>query len=78
MSKQVVLYSTPTCPWCIKAKEYLQSQGINFAEFNVAENPDKYQEMASSSGQTGVPVITVGNNVIVGFNRARLDELLDL
>ncbi len=77
MSKPVVLYSTPTCPWCVKAKEYLQSKGVDVAEYNVAQDPDKYSEMVSASGQTGVPVIQVGNNVVVGFNKTRLDELLE-
>lgn len=76
MAKQVVLYTTPTCPWCTKAKAYLEEKNLKFAEYNVASNPDKYMEMVNQSGQSGVPVITVGDEVVVGFNKPLLEELL--
>ncbi len=77
MTDQVVLYTTPTCPWCNKAKSYLAKKGIPFAEYNVAQDANKYTEMVSRSGQTGVPVITIGNQVIVGFDQKKIDELLE-
>ena len=74
--KQVVIYSTPTWPYCIRAKEYLSRKGISYVEHDVAKDRDKADEMIKKSGQMGVPVIIVNDEVIVGFNQARLDELL--
>jgi len=76
VSKKVVLYSAPTCPWCLKAKQYLEQNNIDFSEHNVAEEPDKYKEMVEASGQTGVPVLAIGDEVIVGFNQPKIEELL--
>ncbi len=74
--KQIKVYSTPTCPWCRKAKEYLQSKGINYEEYNVAEQRDKLQEMVDLSGQRGVPVLKIGDEVIIGFNQPKIDKAL--
>ncbi|MDH5695922.1 MAG: glutaredoxin family protein [Dehalococcoidia bacterium] len=74
--KKVVIYSTPTCPYCKRAKDYLSRKGIPYVDYNVAEDRDKAKEMIRKSGQLGVPVITVDNEVIVGFNQIVLDKLL--
>lgn len=74
--KEVVIYTTPTCPWCKRAKEYFSQKGISYLEHNVAKDRDKANEMVQKSGQMGVPVITVDGEVIVGFNQSRLDKLL--
>ena len=74
--KNVVIYSTPTWPYCTRAKEYLSRKGISYTEHNVAADRDKAKEMIQKSGQMGVPVITVNGEVVVGFNQAKLDELL--
>jgi glutaredoxin-like YruB-family protein len=74
--KSVVVYSTPTCPWCRRAKDYLTKQGIAYTDHNVAVDKGKAQEMIQKSGQMGVPVIMVDDEVIVGFNQSRLDSLL--
>lgn len=74
--KKVVIYSTPSCPWCHKAKDYLSKKDIPFQEHNVAENREAAQEMIEKSGQMGVPVITVDDQIVVGFNQAQLDSLL--
>lgn len=58
------------------AKEYLSEKGAKFEEYNVGEDRSKAMEMINLSGQRGVPVITVGTEVIVGFNKNRLEELL--
>jgi len=70
------MYSTPTCPWCRKAKEFLQEKGIQYSDYNVAEDREKLQEMVQLTGQHGVPVITVGDEVVVGFNQAKIEEAL--
>ncbi len=74
--KDIKLYFTSTCPYCHMAKEYFSEKGIKYEEYNVGENREKAMEMINVSGQRGVPVITVGEEVIVGFNKNRLEELL--
>jgi glutaredoxin-like YruB-family protein len=74
--KKVTIYSTPTCPYCKRAKDYLTQKGIPFTDYNVAEDREKAKEMIQKSKQMGVPVIVVGDDVIVGFNQAKLDSLL--
>lgn len=74
--KKVVVYSTPTWPHCKRVKEYLSQKGIPHVEYNVAENRDKAKEMIQKSGQMGVPVITIDGEIVIGFNQAKLGELL--
>jgi len=74
--KKVVIYSTPTCPYCKRAKDYLTQKGISFTDYDVAVDRDKAKEMIQKSKQMGVPVIIVDDEIIVGFNQARLDSLL--
>ena len=74
--KKVVIYSTPTCPYCKRAKDYLTQKGITFTDYNVAVDRDKAKEMIQKSKQMGVPVIIVDDEIIVGCNQARLDSLL--
>ncbi|HEY3297174.1 MAG TPA: glutaredoxin family protein [Armatimonadota bacterium] len=74
--KEVKVYSTPTCPWCRKVKEYLEGKNVKFTEYNVAVDRDKLKEMVDLSAQRGVPVVIVGTEVIVGFNQAKIDEAL--
>ena len=74
--KKVVIYSTPTCPYCKRAKDYLTQKGISYTDYDVAKDRDKAKEMIDKSKQMGVPVIIVDDEVIVGFNQSRLDSLL--
>jgi glutaredoxin 3 len=74
--KEIKVYSTPTCPWCRKAKEYLDSKEIKYENYNVGEQRDKLQEMVDLSGQRGVPVLKIGDEVIVGFNQTKIDQAL--
>jgi glutaredoxin 3 len=75
---QVSIYSTPSCTYCKAAKEYFAENNIQFQEFNVAEDMARRQEMIERSGQMGVPVIMVDNNIVVGYNKPKLAELLGL
>lgn len=77
MSK-VIIYSTPTCAWCKKAKEYFQANDVDYTEVNVAGDPAKVQELVEKSGQMGVPVIDIDGMIVVGFNKGKLDELLSI
>jgi len=74
--KKVVVYSTPTCPYCKRAKDYLSRKGIPYTDINVAQDKEKAKEMIQKSGQMGVPVITIDGEVVVGFNQTLLDRLL--
>lgn len=72
----IKIYSTPTCPWCKKTKEYLKSKNIDFVDVNVADDMKEREEMRSLSKQSGVPVINIDGNIIVGFNKAQIDKLI--
>ena len=74
----VGVYSTPTCPYCKMVKEYLSSKSINFLEHDVSEDKAALDEMVKVSGQMGVPVITVGEEVVIGFDKAKIDTLLNV
>jgi glutaredoxin-like YruB-family protein len=74
--KQIIIYSTPTCPYCFQAKQYLSDKGVDFVEKDVAVDLQAREEMVKKSGQLGVPVIDVKGSIIIGFNRPKLDELL--
>jgi glutaredoxin-like YruB-family protein len=75
-AKNVTVYSTPTCPYCVRAKEYLTKKGVVYKDVNVAVDRAAAQEMVQKSGQMGVPVITVDGKVIIGFDQRELDRLL--
>ena len=73
---KVVIYTTPTCPYCHQAKSFLAERGVAFTDKDVAVDREARDEMVKKSGQLGVPVIEVDGNIVVGFNRGKLDELL--
>jgi len=75
---KVTIYSTPTCGYCKLAKEFFQENNVEFEEFDVAADEAKRNEMIEKSGQMGVPVIYVDDEMIIGFDKARLTELLGL
>ncbi len=75
---EVKVYSTATCPHCVRAKEFLAENKIEFENFDVAEDQEKAKEMADVSGQMGVPVIIVDGEIIVGFDKAALKEKLGI
>jgi len=66
---EVKLYSTPTCPYCRMAKDFLEKEGVAFSVIDVSEDVKAAQEMVDKSGQMGVPVMEVENTVVVGFDR---------
>lgn len=72
----VTVYSTDTCPWCDRAKAYLRSNNVPFVEKNVAQDYNAAMEMVKRSGQQGVPVIATEDEVILGFDQARLSRLV--
>jgi glutaredoxin 3 len=75
---KVIVYSTPTCPWCHKAKDFLKENGISFEDVDVAENKERAKEMIEKSGQMGVPVIDIDGDILIGFDKEEMIKLLDL
>ena len=73
---KITMYTTPTCGYCHQAKRFLTERGIRFIDYDVSRDSKAAEEMVRVSGQMGVPVIVVDGEVIVGFNRPRLEELL--
>ena len=74
----VKVYSTNSCPWCVKAKNYLKSINVQFEEFNVQEDMTARDEMINKSKQMGVPVLDIEGTVIVGFDKNAIDKALNL
>ncbi len=74
--KNVTIYSTPTCSYCNAAKEFFKSHEVKYTEHNVASDATKRQEMIEKSGQMGVPVITIDDQMVIGFDQNKLAELL--
>src|SRR5262245_29387581 len=72
----VTIYSTPTCPWCRRAEEFLSQRGVPYQKIDVSADPAAAAEMVRRSGQQGVPVIAVDDEIVVGFDRPRLERLL--
>lgn len=76
MTKDVTIYSTPVCHYCQAAKEYFKEHNVAFTEHDVASDTDKRQEMIEMTGQMGVPVIRIGDDVVIGFDQEKVAELL--
>lgn len=76
MDKAITIYSTPTCHFCQLTKEFLKSHEIPFTDYDVAADLEKRQEMIEKSGQMGVPVIFIGDEMMIGFDRERLAKLI--
>jgi glutaredoxin-like YruB-family protein len=78
MAHAVTVYSTPTCSWCRAVKDHLTSHQISFSEVDVSIDVEKAREMVARSGQYGVPVVDIDGEIVVGFDRARINALLGL
>ena len=77
-AKEIKFYSTSTCPYCKRAMGFLVESGVEFEEFDVLENQSAREAMIRISGQMGVPVIVIGDDIVIGFNRDLLKEKLGL
>ena len=78
MAKKVTVYSTATCPFCIRAKQFLKDNDINFENIDVSSDQEKVQEMIKKTGQMGVPVIDIEGDIIVGFDKEKIRESLGI
>jgi glutaredoxin-like YruB-family protein len=78
VSMGVKIYSTPMCPYCIKAKELLKQNGIPFEDINVSKDRKAAVEMFEKSGQTGVPVLDINGKIIIGFDKEAIKKELNI
>ena len=78
MDKKVKIFTTPTCTYCKMAKEFFEENNVEYEHFDVTVNEDARNEMIEKSGQMGVPVIMIDDEVVVGFNQEKLSELLEI
>ena len=74
----VKVYTTQTCPWCKKVKDYLKEHKVSFKEIDVGSDQKAAQEMVKKTGQTGVPVIEIDGKMIVGFDKGEIKKSLKL
>ena len=77
-SLSVKVYTTITCPWCVKTKEFLKENGVKYTEVNVGVDEKARNDMFEKSGQFGVPVTDVNGTIIVGFDKEALKKALRL
>ena len=78
MTKSVKVYSTSTCPYCIRAKQFLTENNIQFENIDVSADHAKAQEMIKKSGQMGVPVLDIDGEIIIGFDKERMKQALGI
>jgi len=74
----VKIYTTPTCVYCNALKKYFDSKNISFEEIDVSQHEKELEKMIAISGQMGVPVVEIDGNVVIGFDKQRIDEILGL
>lgn len=78
MDKKVIVYSTSTCPWCVRLKQFLSENNIPFDNYDVGINQAKAEEMMQKSGQMAVPVVDIDGEIIVGFDKERIKQALGI
>jgi len=77
ISMHVTIYTTPTCPYCKLAKDFFKDKGVTYSEIDVVADPAAANDMVKKSGQMGVPVIEIDGQIVVGWNQAALQEIID-
>ena len=75
---RVLVFTTPTCPWCTRAKAYLRERHVPFREVDVARDAAAARDLVRRTGQTGVPVVEIDGKPVVGFDKSQIDRLLGL
>lgn len=77
-AKRVTVYSTPSCSWCVTLKNYLREKNIIFSDVDVSSDQKAAEAMVRKSGQQGVPQTDINGEIIIGFDKARIDQLLEI
>jgi len=75
---RVIIFTTPSCSYCRSAKKYLREKGVHFKDVDVTRDAAAARDMVRRSGQQGVPVLDIGGKIVVGFDRPKIDKLLDI
>lgn len=78
MQPKIKVYTTPTCPFCHMVKDYLAANGFEFEEVDVSQDINAAREMVMKSGQMGVPVLDIDGQIIIGFDKEKIDEILKI
>ncbi len=78
MEKKITIYSTPTCHFCHMAKDFFEENNVKYEEKNVAEDVEARKEMMNKTGQMGVPVIQIDEEIVIGFDEQKLQEMLGI
>ncbi|MBE3582674.1 MAG: glutaredoxin family protein [Limnochordaceae bacterium] len=78
MSAQVLIYTTPSCPYCQAAKRFLRERGVPYRDIDVSRDQRAAMEMVRKSGQMGVPVLDIGGRIVIGFDRSKINALLGM
>jgi len=73
---KIKVYSTPTCPWCTRAKDFLIKKGVKYEDLDVSSNHEAQHELIEKSGQMGVPVLDIDGTIIVGFDQNAITRAL--
>ena len=76
--QNVIIYSTPSCHFCHMAKDFFKEKNVAYTDYNVAADPEKRKELIEKSGQMGVPVIFIGDQMVIGFNKLKVVQLLGI
>ncbi len=78
LKQSIIVFGTPTCSWCRKVKDYLAANGYNYKYIDVSKDAQALRNMQGKSGQTGVPQLWINHTAVVGFDRQKIDRLLNI
>ncbi|MBI4982862.1 MAG: glutaredoxin family protein [Candidatus Omnitrophica bacterium] len=78
MAKNIKIYSTPTCPWCVRVKQFLKENNVSFEDLDVSTNQAAAEEMIQKTGQMGVPVLDIEGEIIIGFDKDKIKATLGI
>lgn len=75
---KIRVFSTPSCPYCVTLKEFLKDRGFEYEDINVATDMKAREEMVQKSQQMGVPVVEIDGQIVIGFDRKKIVQLLNI
>jgi len=76
IAPRIIVFSTSSCGWCKKVKNYLKERGFRFRDVDISKDPKAAQDVVRRTGQTGVPVILINNRPVIGFNKVEIDRVV--
>ena len=76
--RKVRIFSTPSCPYCVTLKEYLKEHNVAFEDIDASQDKNALDEMVEKSGQMGVPVVDIDGEIIIGFDKNKINQLLNI